>query len=248
MGKVLGKLAKFSFNSLDVPLKSTDFDEGFDVIDVTDNATSGDGKETVISRATRTITIEGIHKNSGGDKITGKNMLFTHNSVPYKVTDMSYEVNFDEIDLTDSGTSGDGTEIDIGRAERKVSLDCFILNSAAEIVRGIAQAATLLFATGVTVAGSFRPEGIKIKTELKAGDKVTISGAFQGAVTESNMGLVGGTSAPFVLNYDDGTVSDKAISGTAILMSKKFSANVKGEVTLSYTFKVSGGITETLKS
>jgi predicted secreted protein len=248
MGKTLGKLTKFSFNGADVPLKGTDFDESFDVIDVTDNATTGDGTETVTSRATRSITIQGILKNAGGDKLTGKAITYTHNSILYKLTDFNYDVSFDEVDLTDGGTSGDGTEFDVGRAERKLSFDYFQLSSVAEIARNVNASGTLAIATGVSVAGTFRPETLKVKTEMKSGNKVSVTGSFQGAVTETSVGLACATSGAVILCYDDGTTTDKAITGTAVLMSKKISGSIKGEITFSYTFKISGAIAETLKA
>ncbi len=247
MGKVLGKLLQYSFNGTPLPLVSNNYDESFDVIDVTDNGTSGDGKETVVSRATRTITVEGILKPST-TKLVGKDMNFTFNSVSYKLTDASFEETYDEVDLTDSGTTGDGTEFDVGRADRKLTLDLYMLDSQANIIRGTEQAATLAFAAGSDVAGSFRPESLKITGAIKDAVKVNIAGSFQGAPTQTGLGLTAGTSGAFIITYADGTTTDKAISGTAVLMSKKVTANVKGEVKVSYTFKVSGGITETVKA
>ena len=62
---------------------------------------------------------------------TGK---FTFNSVEYKVTDVRFEENYNEIDVTDTGTSGDGKEYLGGRAERSFTVTIWMQAGDADIV------------------------------------------------------------------------------------------------------------------
>ncbi len=243
MGKVLGKLMSFKWNGADVDIQSANWDEAFNVTDVTDSATAGDGKETVVGRATRELKIEGVVK-SGGIAQVGKNMNFLFNSANYWVTDASYEVTFDEVDVTDSGTSGDGTEFEPGFAERKSKLDLWLQDDSSEIPLQTAQSATLTFATGISVAGNFRPESMSIQGEVKGAQKYSIDGTWQGGVTETGLGLMPGDKKPFAIVYKTGAVSNKEITGTATLMAMSISANINGEIRVSYTIKVNGGVTK----
>lgn len=55
--KVVGKGCQLTFNSVVYPCTSVSYDETYSEIDVTDSATTGNGKETVISRAKRSSKV-----------------------------------------------------------------------------------------------------------------------------------------------------------------------------------------------
>lgn len=245
MAKILGKLQSLTFGGADVPIQSHNLDESYNVIDVTDTETTGDGKETLVSRATRTLQLEGVLRNGSGVAQVGAAMNFNFDSTDYKLIDASFEETFEEIDSTDSGTSGDGTDFEVSYADRKSNLSMFVADTTAEIARKVAEAATLTFATSHTAAGNFRPESIKYGNEVKGMAKVDVGGTWQGAVTQTGLGLTGGTSAAVVLIYKDGGTTDKKFEGTAIITAKSLTANVNGEVRVSYTMKIKGAITPT---
>lgn len=246
MSKVLGKLTKLTFDGADVPIVSTNYDETYNVIDVTDNASTGDGKETVVSRATRVLQITRILKNGSGIKQIGAVSKLTFNSVEYPVTSINYEVSYDEIDTTDSSTSAGATEFEVGFAERKTSLDAWVKDTVAEPVLGTSQSATLLFATGISAVGNLRPESKKVAGEVKGAVKFTISGTWQGAVTETLLGLTMAVSKAVVLTYKEGATTDKAISGNAIITQKSITSDVNGDIKISETLKFTGAVTETV--
>jgi len=248
--KLLGKLLSIKFDNAEVDVQSHNYDESFNVIDVTDTATSGDGKETITSRATRELKIDGLLK-SGGVAQKGNNMNFLFNSVSYKVTDINFEETYDEIDQTDSGTTGDGTEFQAGFAERKTSLSLWVQDTVASIARGVQKAATLTFASGITIAGNFRPESMKNEGEVKGSIKQTIDGTWQGSVTETPNplgGLAMAVSKSVDIIYKVGTPTtgtDKKLSGTATIFARSISAEASGEIKISWSMKFNGAVTET---
>ncbi len=247
MSKLLGKLMSIKFDGNELDIQSHNYSEEYTVIDVTDTATTGDSKETAVGRATRELQIDGVLKSSGA-AVLGKNMNVNIGGTDYKVTDLNYEVNFDEIDTTDTGTAGDGTEFQAGFAERKSDFALWIQDTVASIPRGSALATTLTIASGITIAGQFRPESMKNEGEVKGSQKQTIAGTWQGAVTETPTDIGGVPMAvekSCEIIYKSGGTSDKKLTGTATVFAKKISGNVNGEVKLSLTFKFTGTVTET---
>lgn len=68
--KITGKTMEFDFNSVDIPVTSIDYNVSYDELDSTDNATTGDGRETEVSRASRATTINGIIRSESADLLT----------------------------------------------------------------------------------------------------------------------------------------------------------------------------------
>ena len=68
--KITGKTMEFNFNSADVPVTSIDYNVNYDELDGTDNSTTGDGRETEVSRATRATSINGIVRSENADLLT----------------------------------------------------------------------------------------------------------------------------------------------------------------------------------
>lgn len=243
MTLVKSKLVKCTFNAVDVPFKSSKLIKSAKQIDVTDNSSTGDSVEKQVGRVTYDLELTGVLSKTGTKQI-GKNCNLTFNSIPYKTTDISFEETFAEIDTTNGSSAGSSTEFDIGFAERKFTATVWQENSQADPVPGVEHAATVLFATGVTAAGNAVLNNVSVEGEVKGDQKISISGDFNGVVTQTALGLTGGSSAAMVLTFVDGT-TDKAVSGTAILMSKKLSTNVDGDVAVTYNFKFTSTVTET---
>jgi len=250
MSKILGKLMSVTIGGTEVDIQSHSYDESFNVIDTTDTATTGDGTESITGRATRELKLEGLVKSTGS-AVKGDTADFTFNSVNYKVTDVNFEETYGEVDTTDTGTTGDGTEFQPAFAERKTSIDLWIQDNVASIVRGTAQTATLKLATGITVAGSFRPESMSNQGEVKGAQKQTIAGTWQGAVTETPNpigGVTMATPAAVVIVYRTGTPTtgtDKKLSGTATVFSRSITSNMNDVVKISFGLKFTGAVTET---
>lgn len=247
MAKVLGKLMSLTFGGNAVPLESQNYDENYDVIDVTDNLSTGDGKETVTTRATRVLQVTRILRNGSSVKQIGSASVFTFNSVPYYVTSINYEVNYDEVDLTDTQTAATAKELQTGFAERKTSLDLWMKDTVAEPPLNANYSAVLLFATGISATGTFRAENKKLQGEVKGAQKVTVTGTWQGAVTELLLGNTMAVSSAVVLTFKDGT-TDKALSGNAFITRKSIVSEVNGAIKITETMVFTGAVTETLFS
>ena len=247
--KILGKITGIKIDGNEIDFQQHSLDESFNVIDVTDSSTAGDGTETIVGRATRELKIEGLIK-VGGVAQKGSAMNLNFASANYTVTDIKYSETYEEIDVTDSGTAEDSTEFEAGFAERKVSVDYWSKDTQKSIQRGSAEAAVITLAPGVTISGNLRFESLNMQDEVKGAVKESVSGTFQGAVTEAP-NPIGGiamiTKLPVVLTYKQGA-SDKQISGTASVFSREITGNINGELKISWGLKFSGAITETVYS
>lgn len=245
MSLINGKLTAFTFNSADVPFKSSRVNVAYGKVEVTDN--SSDNVEQKTTRYTAEIELSGvIYKTT--DKQIGKDLKLTFDGVDYKTTALSFEETFGEIPIAHGSIAGNATELAVSLSERKMTAEIWQEDSVAEPALGSEEAATVLFATGVSAAGNLTLESKNIEGEVKGNQKVSLSGFFNGTVTQTSIGLTAGTSATATLTLADGSVTDKAVTGTAILVSKKVSATVDGDVNFTYMFKFSGAITETLKA
>jgi len=248
MAKVLGKLMSMTFGGVAVPLVSQNYDENYDVIDVTDNLSAGDGKETLTSRATRTLQVARTLRNGASVKQIGGASTLLFNALTFNVTSINYDVSFDEVDVTDTATAATAKEILTAYAERKTSMDLWMKDTVADPVLGTAQAATLTFAAGITAAGSFRPESKKLQGEVKAAQKVTIAGTWQGAVTEALLGNTMAVQSAVVLVFRIGGITARGLSGNAIITKKSISSEVNGDIKITETMTFTGAVTETLYS
>jgi hypothetical protein len=244
--KILGKLMQFKFDGAIKHIESENFDESFNVIDMTDTETSGDGKETAVGRATRTLQVSMFLRNGSNVKVIPTTMQLTHNSIVYPLTDMSYSVSHDEIDVTDGATTGDGVEILPSFATRESSFDLWMKDTVAEPVTKTAYAATAQLISGVTIAGSLRLESSKNQGSVKDAIKVSTNGTWQGAVTDSSLNLLPvAVSKAIIMIYKDGT-TDKALSGTGMITALNFNANINSGILVTYTIKFSGAVTPSL--
>lgn len=245
MSLIKGKLTSFSFAGADVPFKTAKHNIIYSKIEVTDN--SSDNIEHKLGRYTGEIELSGVISKSG-EKQIGKGLALTFNAVSYKTTALSFEETFQEIDTTHGASSGDSTEHDVSYSERKMTADIWMEDTVADPALNSEQAATLLFATGVSAAGNLILESKAGDDDIKGDVKLSLAGIFNSTVTQTELGLTAGASGTVDMTFADGTVTDKEVTGTAILVSKKISASIDGDVNFTYTFKITGAITEAVKA
>lgn len=246
MTLIKGKLVKLTFNGADVPFKSSKLSKSVKLVDVTDNSSTGDSIENQAGRQTVEIEVSGVITKTGTKQI-GKDCKLTFNSVDYKTTALGFEETFSEHDRTSGSSAGNSTEFDVGFAERKFTAEVWQEDSQADPPVGVEHAATVLFDTGVSATGNAIIDKADVAGEVKGDQKISVSGTFNGVVTQTSIGLTGGTSATALLTFADGATTDKAATGTAILTKKKVSTTVDGDVAFTYTFKFTGAVTETEK-
>jgi hypothetical protein len=242
------KVTDFSFNSADVPFKSSKVNKSVKMIDVTDNSSTGDSVEKQAGRETYEVELTGVILKSAVKQI-GKACKLTFNSIDYKTTACSFEEAFQEVDVTNGSSAGNSSEFDVGFAERKFTAECWQEDTVVDPPLGTAYAATVLFATGVSVASTVAViESVNVDGEVKGDQKLSISGSLSGTVTQTSVGLTSGTSATATMTLATGTATNKAYTGTAVLLKKKVSTTIDGDVAVTYTFKFSGALTESVKA
>ncbi|MBI1939182.1 MAG: hypothetical protein HYS25_13820 [Ignavibacteriales bacterium] len=245
MSLIKGKVVKFSFNNADVPFKTAKLKKSHTKSAVTDNSSTN--IEYKPGRYTAEIELTCvIYKN--GVKQIGKELAFTFNAVAYKTTSLSFEDTYEETPTTHGNTPADATDWDISLSERKITAEIWQEDTTADPATGVEQAATLSFAPGVSAAGNVVLESKDVDGEIKSDQKLTLAGFINGAVVETSLGLANGTQAVAKLLLADGLVTDKEVTGTATLTSKKISTSLDSDVEVTYKFKFTGAITENVKA
>lgn len=238
------KNATFTFGS-EVPFKNVRVNKVYDKVEVTDNAS--DNIEYQVAHYSAELEVSGvIYKTT--DKQIGKDLVFTFDSVPYKTTALSFEETFQEIPIDYGGIANSAKEYEVSKSERKFTAEIWCEDTADDPADGAEEAATLAFASGVSAAGNAVIESKNVEGEIKGNTKISLAGFLNGTVTETSIGLTAGTSATATLTLAEGTATDKEYTGTAILVSKKVSGSVDGDVNVSYTFRFSGALGENKKT
>lgn len=110
---------------------------------------------------------------------TGK---FTFNSTEYDVTNFSYNEDYDQIEVTDTGTTGDVKEYIGGRAEKSFELGLICDLTDADLTMNTEYAATIDF-EGKTYAGNAILLTKAITATIDDAVKATYTGRFTGTVT-----------------------------------------------------------------
>lgn len=243
--KVQGMLLDWKWDNAAVPIEGGSYKESLDSEEYVDSETAGVGTESITGRATRSFTADGKIKVAGVAK-KALDMKLTLASVDYPATSLSFEETFEEGDMTD-GASGDGTESEPGFATRKSKIEYWMKSNQALPARGTSLVATLLFTTGVSVSGNFKIDDIEIVGKVRGGDgqKISLSGMWQGDPTQTGMGLTCGVQKASEIIYKDGATTDKGLSGNAIIFSKSISADKNSLISVNYTTKYNGAVTET---
>lgn len=246
MSKVLGKIMGISIGGVDIDLQSHGFDENYNLIDTTDTGTTGDASENLVGRATRDLKIDGQLKLAGVP-VKADAMQLLAGAVTYKVTDLNYEVNFDEVDLTDTATDPNSTEFEPGFATRKTKLDYWMLDSDPSFPRGSALASVLTFAPGITVTGDLIAETMSVVGEVKGAQKLSFNSTWQGAVVEVPTNIAGfpmAVESEIIITYKTGGSSSKSITGNAVIYGLTINGNASDVLKLSLSLKYNDAITE----
>lgn len=196
-----------------------------------------------IFEATSALTMDVDDKvRALGTKVTGKDMGFTFNAVDVPLTDADINISYDELDVTDTDTTGDGTEYVVSRAERESKLSLIMRSEDADLLTTLPteQASVLTFATGQTITGKTVPISKETTDESEGVAKVDYAFKWKGAPTELECGLVPAVEHPFKIIYQRGASTNKEITGNAIITKKSISVNRKGLAKVSYTFRING--------
>lgn len=113
---------------------------------------------------------------------TGK---FTLNSVEYGVTALSMSKKSNDVDVTDTDTTGSEKEYLGGRVERTFTVDMWKDATEADPTLGGTGAAGELDFEGFTYAGTMILNEIVQSAAIDDAIKLTVAGRFSGTVTET---------------------------------------------------------------
>lgn len=195
---------------------------------------------------------------SGDDKvkelknpIAGRSMSLTLNSVSVAVTDLEYSQKYDELDVTDTATTGDAKEKSVSRAESELKITIITDDATADILTDTTPAKVAFaaaFASGQSVTGFAIPISKNVKAQVSDFAKTDVTLKVVGAPTETELGLALGTLIPFKFRLKKGITANKEYSGNLIVTSKTIKGNVSGMVPVSYSMSISGAVTETEKA
>lgn len=111
---------------------------------------------------------------------TGK---FKFEGTEYPVTAFDFTEAYDEVDVTDTGTSGDGREFLGSRANRTFTVTMWMEAGDADLAMNVDQASTEIDFEGKVYAGTVRLLQKTNSASIDAGVQQTYNGRFQGAVT-----------------------------------------------------------------
>lgn len=199
-----------------------------------------------IFEATSALTMDADDKVVPlGAKITGKDMSFTFNSVEIPATSMDISIKYDQLDGTDTSTTGDASETLVSRAERESKVSGIVRSETADVLTTspTPQTTTLLFASGQTVAGKVTPFSKEVSDEVKDYAKIDYTFKWRGAPTETAVGLVPAVEKAFKIILKRGASTNKEYTGSAIITEKTISAEIKGLAKVSYTVQINGAVT-----
>lgn len=180
-----------------------------------------------------------------GTKVTGKDMSFTFDAVELPCTSMEVATKYDQLDGTDSATTGDSSETIVSRGDRESKVSAIIRSDAVDLLttNPTVEAATALFASGQTVAGNILPVGKEITDEVNGFAKVDYTFKWRGAPIETALGLAPAVEKAFKIILKRGVSTNKQYTGTAIITEKTIAADIKGLAKISYTVQINGAIT-----
>ena len=201
-----------------------------------------------IFEATAALTMDADDKVVPlGTKITGKDMSFTFNAVEIPATSMDISIKYDQLDGTDTETTGDASETLVSRAERESKVSGIVRSQTADVLttNPTAQNTTLTFYTTqvVAVSGKVIPVGKEVSDEVNGYAKVDYTFKWKGAPVETAVGLVPAVEKAFKIILKRGTTTNKEYTGNAIITEKIISAEIKGLAKVSYTVQINGAVT-----
>lgn len=185
-----------------------------------------------------------------GAKIGGKAMSFEFDSTAVPVRELSFNLTYDELDSTDSETTGDAKETEVSRAERETSLSAIMRDDEADLLTSdpVEEDVTLELTATTNVEGKAVPIAKSITNPTTGFAEVSYTLKWQGAPAETNFGLAGGVEKPFKLIFKRGTSTNKEYTGNAVITAKSITCNVSGVARVTYTVKVNGAQTENVKT
>lgn len=108
----------------------------------------------------------------------------TFDDITVYLTDLSFSEKSNKIDVTDTGTTGDGTEFVYSRVERPFTVDSWKDSATADLPIRTKKACTIQYENNKYI-GSASFESKDIKGSIDTGVKITYTGVFEGSISAS---------------------------------------------------------------
>lgn len=181
-----------------------------------------------------------------GSKIAGTDMSLLVNAVNVPLTDLDFSLTYDELDVTDSETTGDAKETEVSRADRETRVSGIVRADAADLLTTTPSPvdATLTFGLTATVDGKILPISKEITDSVNDVAKIDYSFKWIGFPTETGCGLVAGVQKPFKIILKRGGIANKEYTGNCIITAKTVKGTISGIVSITYTVSINGAMVE----
>jgi hypothetical protein len=108
--------------------------------------------------------------------------VFIFDGTSYYLTNMTLSETKNKINVTDTGTSGDGTEYVYGRTDRTFTVDIMKPSGSVDFTLGVPKSCIIKF-EGHQYVGSASLDSKSIEGSIDNAVKVKYAGTFQGAIT-----------------------------------------------------------------
>jgi hypothetical protein len=181
-----------------------------------------------------------------GSRIKGKDMSFSFDGTIVPVTDIDFNLKYDELDATDSSTTGDSKETEVSRASRETKTTCIVRDSVADLLttNPVKKAAILTFNSHTNITGEIIPMQKDITDKATDMAKVDYSFKWVGKPVETNLGLTAGVVKPFKVILQRGSSTNKEYIGSAVITSKAAKSGFNSLATITYSISINGALTE----
>jgi len=252
MAEVTGATLIVNWDSNPVKVKSFNFTNQYANLDSTSSATTNSGTESVAGRGKRSFKIDSHLYDGSAVKITGANLAVTLGGATFKATNLTFEMNYTELDATNTGTDANGTEFVGGRIKCTSKFDAIMYRDTAEKLTDAIPtpiACVITFKSGVTVTGNVLLHQEDITDDVNGICKVSYSADWVGFPTLVAVSqFTFNTEETLQVIWETGSGTNKEVSGTAIILGMSVSVDVNGDANVTYSGVFNGTITPAVYS
>lgn len=253
--RVTGKTLSYTHNSVEQNILNLSTDFSYATENKTNSGTTGDGIETLGLRSTFTYDIEAYLFDGSGNEITGDTLSITIGGSTVRCISIDYDKQYDTADATTCASTPGVTEVLGTRHTSTTTVVAGMYKETADrlLPGGTADTAVVLtFKTGFTVTGNCLVVSQTDTSDANAGNFVEITLTLNWQDSPVEVGVVGdfvmNTPTPFVITYDTGTSTNKAVSGNCLVLGRTISANVNEGTRVTYNCQATDAIAKTVAS
>jgi len=182
-----------------------------------------------------------------GTKITELDMSFSFGGTTVPMTSIKYNEAYKEVDVTDNGTTGQGSEFVVSnKPKATIDISVWMLDQTADLALKTSTAGVITFKTGVTASGNVILYTKKNAGEVQGAIKQDYTGAFNSLTKVMKSILPLAVENDCLIIYKDGTTTNKQVEGKAIITAIDISISKDNKAELTYTIRWNGAPTESV--